>query len=170
MQEKQLLINEIENVFSDAEKPNDELILDSLIYEEQKNYRKNSTVQRVYFSKLWKEVELEEIPFSHPYQLSPIGAAYFCPIILIHSINNETQGEVWWFFDTYIFDIEPDGNLNPDYSKERADFKSYLTFDQKRVIAKFLQYKHKLFLERHPEFDDSEEFGKALAGSWRDFI
>lgn len=105
------------------------------------------------------------------YSLSPIGAAYFCPQIMLCSLYDEEYGNIFSWQELVIFDNVWSWLLNTveedEYRKYNKAFRDALSDDEKRTVAIYVKF----LAERQGNclFYNIEKARKAYKDIWSQF-
>lgn len=122
---------------------------------------------RIFMGRRWDQVDIGALleDTLSTAVLSPRGAAYYLPTIMMASLDSRHKGDLMGFFDRFVCDHVP-GEWEPeDYKFCRENFRALLGLEQKKVVALYLEF----ILQRYKAGDDrfaADDVEQCLSSYW----
>lgn len=127
----------------------------------------------IFGGKKWKEVKCYDIINNSfaTWWLSPCGCAYFCPAIILCSIHDTKNGNIFiWhnrvlFNSYYTWEINSDGGVEND--RYNSEFRSLLNSEQANSVSIYVKFLAKQ--NQEDQFYSIQKAQQSYDNIWRHF-
>lgn len=157
----------IEKAFADSAYPGDDEILIKYQGYPPPDW---DIAQERFVGKRWREIQCDEVIYDSLtlYILSPKGAAYFCPKLILCSLYDDHCGNIFGWHKSVLLCTTPSFYEEADIAHDieyRNEFRKCLTAPQVDAISQYVLYlAQQPPLEQYYDVDDAK---KAYDNFWK---